>query len=503
MPRLLLLLALLPLALTPPAAAQPNLDGNNTLLYPAPVRVDPGDPVSFAIIFSNTGTQPSPPFEVGIYFSTDRYFSDDDVPAGTVSLPGVGVQQNANTGVTVTTPQVPPGRYYVIAYADHEDLINELIETDNASRGQLTVGGDTRGPDLASAGSALEDDEVAPGGRVTFEYTVRNRGQSAVGDFEVSLYLVPPNTTLPDWILLETETLGGLGPGEADDETEQVTVPASTAPGLYKTAVYVDPRNLIEEPDETNNVGAPGFLTVTGEPPPPAFAVTGALAPNTVAPGAATTLTATVSNASGSSAALDAWLVVLGAAARYEVVLDAGVLGDGATVSRSYRLGVPSGAPAGQYSATLRVGTYPDEVLAARGFPLTVTAAARAGGAASGGAAGALAVEALGGGLFAAEASASGAGASEAVASEAVSLVAWPNPAAGAVTLSYALAEASPVRLAVYDVLGRAVAVVAEGRREAGEHRAGLDVSSLPAGLYLVRIDAGPEAHTRSLTVTR
>jgi hypothetical protein len=75
----------------------------------------------------------------------------------------------------------------------------------------------------------------------------------------------------------------------------------------------------------------------------------------------------------------------------------------------------------------------------------------------------------------------------------------YPNPAAGAVTLAFALPEPGPARLAVYDVTGRRVAVVADGAHAAGRHlvvwdgRAGAG-AALPSGVYVVRLEVGDPA---------
>ena len=78
-----------------------------------------------------------------------------------------------------------------------------------------------------------------------------------------------------------------------------------------------------------------------------------------------------------------------------------------------------------------------------------------------------------------------------------------PNPARGAARLAYDLPRASPVRLAVYDALGREVAVLVDGDRPAGTHAASLDASAFPSGLYLVRLDASGEQIVRALTLAR
>ena len=78
-----------------------------------------------------------------------------------------------------------------------------------------------------------------------------------------------------------------------------------------------------------------------------------------------------------------------------------------------------------------------------------------------------------------------------------------PNPTSARASLTYRLAEPAPVRLAVYDALGREVAVLVDGTHGAGAHTATLDAARLAPGLYLVRLGAGGEAATRSLTVAR
>ena len=65
-----------------------------------------------------------------------------------------------------------------------------------------------------------------------------------------------------------------------------------------------------------------------------------------------------------------------------------------------------------------------------------------------------------------------------------------PNPVRGRAEVAYDLPEAASVTLVAYDVLGREVAHLAEGRVEAGRHRAWFDGSGLPSGVYVVRLEA-------------
>ena len=91
----------------------------------------------------------------------------------------------------------------------------------------------------------------------------------------------------------------------------------------------------------------------------------------------------------------------------------------------------------------------------------------------------------------------------EAVPEEAALRKPAPNPARGQVTLEYALPEEREVTIKVYDVLGRRVATLADGRKKAGTHRAILKASQLPSGTYFARMQAGGFQKTRRLVVVR
>ena len=90
-------------------------------------------------------------------------------------------------------------------------------------------------------------------------------------------------------------------------------------------------------------------------------------------------------------------------------------------------------------------------------------------------------------------------------AETALALRVFPNPTAGQATLRYALPEAGRFRLALYDVLGREVAALAEGDGAAGPDEAALDARALglAPGLYLARLETAAGAVTTQVTVAR
>jgi len=79
----------------------------------------------------------------------------------------------------------------------------------------------------------------------------------------------------------------------------------------------------------------------------------------------------------------------------------------------------------------------------------------------------------------------------------------YPNPFNPTTTIRYALPQASQVSLEVYDMLGRRVAVLADGRQSAGYHTAIFDGSALASGVYIYRLRATNQATGQPFIQTR
>ncbi len=84
-----------------------------------------------------------------------------------------------------------------------------------------------------------------------------------------------------------------------------------------------------------------------------------------------------------------------------------------------------------------------------------------------------------------------------------VTLSSYPNPARQQGTVEYALPEKAEVTLRLYDVLGREVATIAQGRKTAGRHRVQLEVGRLASGVYFGRLQVGDQTLTQKITVVR
>lgn len=79
----------------------------------------------------------------------------------------------------------------------------------------------------------------------------------------------------------------------------------------------------------------------------------------------------------------------------------------------------------------------------------------------------------------------------------------YPNPARGDVVVQVGVPQAGLVRMALYDVQGREVAVLVDGDLAAGWHTVRWDTGGLASGVYVVRARALGRTVTRSVTVVR
>jgi len=79
----------------------------------------------------------------------------------------------------------------------------------------------------------------------------------------------------------------------------------------------------------------------------------------------------------------------------------------------------------------------------------------------------------------------------------------YPNPFNPSTTISFSLAEPSPVKLTVFNMLGQEVATLVDAYLEAGLHRVEFNGTDVPSGVYFYRIDAGSYSQTQKMTLLK
>ncbi|MCL4511930.1 MAG: YCF48-related protein [Bacteroidetes bacterium] len=79
----------------------------------------------------------------------------------------------------------------------------------------------------------------------------------------------------------------------------------------------------------------------------------------------------------------------------------------------------------------------------------------------------------------------------------------YPNPFNPTTTIGYQLPLNNFVTLKIYDILGREIATLVNGRETAGMHTVTFDASKLPSGVYFYRLEAGAYHDTKKVLLLK
>jgi hypothetical protein len=79
----------------------------------------------------------------------------------------------------------------------------------------------------------------------------------------------------------------------------------------------------------------------------------------------------------------------------------------------------------------------------------------------------------------------------------------YPNPFNPSTTIRFTAGQTAPLRLSVFDLLGRRVATLVDGRVAAGEHQVVWDAGTSASGLYLVQLEGPGLNEVRRVSLIR
>ena len=79
----------------------------------------------------------------------------------------------------------------------------------------------------------------------------------------------------------------------------------------------------------------------------------------------------------------------------------------------------------------------------------------------------------------------------------------YPNPFNPSTNIRFDVAKTGVVKLEVYDVLGRKVATLFDGKKSVGTHTLTFDASSLSSGVYFTRFTAGNIVQIQKMTLLK
>ena len=219
-----------------------------------PFSGNPGAVLFADVRARNNGTEDSPSSSTGLYFSTDRTLTPDDLflgenITGTVDAGATSDQRS----IRFTVPSVPDGDYFLISVIDYQEAIAEFDETNNIAVTSFK----TPPPVDLQLEVAWIRNFTFPVGYVFTDFLVFNFGNELAPFFRIGAYLSTDDTFSPDDVFLEKQySFNPLFPGDSFDGQIQFKIPSNVAAGDYYILIYADDEEEILESDESNNVFA-------------------------------------------------------------------------------------------------------------------------------------------------------------------------------------------------------------------------------------------------------
>jgi hypothetical protein len=79
----------------------------------------------------------------------------------------------------------------------------------------------------------------------------------------------------------------------------------------------------------------------------------------------------------------------------------------------------------------------------------------------------------------------------------------YPNPFNPTTSIQYSVAEAGPVTLTIYNVMGQQVETLVSETKSAGSYRVSWNAANMASGIYYYRLQAGNDILTRQMTLIK
>ena len=239
--------------------AQPGIDIALVNFGFSPTATFLDGTVEITLTVDNYGDSPANSFFCGVFLSANETLEVADDPR----LANVNFSRllpNLDEPVVVSRVATVPaffevGTFWVFAFCDPSNVINETFEDNNIVRlpEQISISAEAI-IDLVVTEISIDPAEVADGEPVTITATVENTGTTGAGPSTLAVRISQDASVGPE----DTQVATGMVPPLAAGSTAQVVMNIDTLlcnifQDRYYLGVIIDPSNLVPEVDETNN----------------------------------------------------------------------------------------------------------------------------------------------------------------------------------------------------------------------------------------------------------
>ncbi len=214
----------------------------------APTIAGPGQNITITDTTKNQGGATAEASTTKFYLSVNSAIDESDILLGSRSIPTLapGASSSSSTSVTIAE-DTASGNYYLIAFADAEDVIIETSETNNTYVRTIKVGTDLRVYSLSAPSTA------GAGQNISITDTTKNQGGGTADPSTTQFYLSANTLVDASDTLLGSRSIPSLAPDASSSGTTTVTIPSSTAAGSWYIVAKADGEDVVVETSETNN----------------------------------------------------------------------------------------------------------------------------------------------------------------------------------------------------------------------------------------------------------
>jgi subtilase family serine protease/subtilisin family serine protease len=236
----------------------PTADLAVTTVSDPPVAAVPGGSFLMTDTTLNVGPVTIGATTTRYVLSVDGVRSADDVVIGSRGMGALGPGVPSVGSAVVTIPVgTATGTYFVLACADDTGQIVEANEVNNCRAATGTVAVAPATADFVVTALSEPPATVAASAGFAVTDTTQNAGTGG-GAASSTRYYLSTNTLrdAPDVLLSGVRVVPALGAGAASSGSVTVTIPASTAVGMYYLLACADDLGAIPETNESNNCRA-------------------------------------------------------------------------------------------------------------------------------------------------------------------------------------------------------------------------------------------------------
>jgi subtilase family serine protease len=234
-----------------------------------PTAVHPalGEMLTITDTARNQGAVAAGAFRVGYYLSSNPVVSKNDVLLGSRTVIALSVGSSSSGSATVVLPiGLAAGSYFVGAIADDQDLVPEVIPSNNARTSTVALDVIVVAspmPQLKLENVQFDPKTTVAGGVFQVQEVVRNLGTQSASTFRVGIYLSTDNKIETSDVRIGERIVATLPIGFGSAASAPYTVPSGTTPGTYFVGAICDFADAVAESNEGDNAAlAGGLLTV-------------------------------------------------------------------------------------------------------------------------------------------------------------------------------------------------------------------------------------------------